>query len=67
MKKKNSALLQGLLYIILGIVFVYFAVIQVDENGWGVFAYVIIAMATIDFVTGFRFIFVGLREKMNKK
>ncbi|MHC5251397.1 YdiK family protein [Listeria kieliensis] len=56
-------LMQGLLYFILGIVFVYFAIQQVNTGGWGVFAYIIMAMAAIDFVTAIRFIFQGLRGK----
>ncbi len=55
-------LLQGLLYIILGIVFVYFAIQQVNLNGWGFFAYVIAGMAAVDFVTGARFIIQGFKK-----
>ncbi|WP_088810966.1 MULTISPECIES: YdiK family protein [Listeria] len=55
-------LLQGLLYIILGIVFVYFAIQQVNTSGWGFFAYVIAGMAAVDFVTGARFIIQGFKK-----
>ncbi|EUJ32042.1 hypothetical protein MFLO_07642 [Listeria floridensis FSL S10-1187] len=55
-------LTQGLLYFILGIVFVFFAIQEVNRSGWGIFAYIIIAMAAIDFVTAFRMFYQGLRK-----
>lgn len=59
----NKSIFQGLLYIVLGIVFVLFAVEQVNDSGWTILAYVIMAMAAIDFVTGARFIFIGLFKR----
>lgn len=61
--KINRPIIQGLLYIILGVVFVIFAIQQVDDSGWNFLAYIIMAMAAIDFVTGARFILMGISNR----
>ncbi|WP_163651974.1 YdiK family protein [Listeria sp. PSOL-1] len=64
MKKKNL-LFQSLLYLILGALFVYFAVNQVNDRGWGYLAYIIIAMAVFDFVAGLRLLFIAFAKRKN--
>ncbi|AQY51792.1 hypothetical protein PWEIH_00895 [Listeria weihenstephanensis FSL R9-0317] len=55
--------LQGLIYLVLAVVFVYFAVNQVNNNGWTILTYLMIAMSTVNFVTGIKFISIGLSKK----
>ncbi|MBC2304628.1 YdiK family protein [Listeria booriae] len=60
---KNPALMQGLIYLVLAVVFVYFAISQVNLNGWTIMTYLMIAMATVNFVTGLKFVLLGLTTK----
>ncbi|WP_430536136.1 YdiK family protein [Listeria rocourtiae] len=60
---KNPLAMQGLIYLVLAVVFVYFAISQVNMNGWTVMTYLMIAMATVNTVTGIRFVTVGLMKK----
>lgn len=62
-----SPLSSGILYIILGILFTYFAIDSVQREGeWGFFTYLLILLATFDFGNGLRMIFFHFKMKSKK-
>lgn len=63
----RSPLLSGTLYIVLGLVFTFFAIQQVKMNGFGFMVYVLIILATLDFGAGFRLIILHFRLKRDQK
>lgn len=63
----RSPLFSGVIYLLLGGVFTVFAIQQVTLNDWNFFAYVLIIIATFDFVAGFRLIFRYFNIKKGKK
>ncbi|MFT8322843.1 MAG: YdiK family protein [Bacillus sp. (in: firmicutes)] len=68
---RQSALLSGFLYILLGALFTYFAIQNIQTNKeWGFLTYVLILLATFDIGSGIRLIafhyFVKKKPK-NKK
>ncbi|KAB2329361.1 DUF4305 domain-containing protein [Cytobacillus depressus] len=54
---KRTPLFSGIIYIILGILFTYIAIqnVQRDQN-WGMFTYFLIIIATFDLGTGLRMV-----------
>ncbi|GKU85261.1 DUF4305 domain-containing protein [Niallia sp. NCCP-28] len=69
---KQSALFSGFLYILLGIVFIYFAIENIQTNqGWGFFTYILVILATFDIGSGIRLIafhfFIKKSANKNKK
>ncbi|EUJ43209.1 YdiK family protein [Paenilisteria rocourtiae] len=60
---RNPLAMQGLIYLVLAVVFVYFAISQVNMNGWTIMTYLMMAMATVNTVTGIKFVTVGLMKK----
>jgi len=65
--KRQSPLATGLLYIILGILFVALAIDNVERSGWNWLSYFIIFLATIDLGSGIRFIMLHYRLKRLQK
>ena len=53
---RRSPLLSGLIYFILGALFTYFAINDVQNNGWGFFSYLLVILATFDFGSGLKMI-----------
>lgn len=66
---RRSPMFSGLIYLLLGGLFTYFAVQDVNENGWGFFSYLLVILATFDFGSGIRIIFFSFKykDKLNKK
>ncbi|MFB3170770.1 YdiK family protein [Neobacillus sp. 179-C4.2 HS] len=60
---RRSPLFSGIIYIILGCLFTYFAIEDVTLNGWGFFSYLLVILATFDFGSGLRMIFFYNRYK----
>ncbi|MGF2614292.1 DUF4305 domain-containing protein [Rossellomorea vietnamensis] len=60
---RRSPLFSGILYILLGVLFTYFAVINVNDNGWGFFAYLMVLLATLDFGSGIRMVAMHFKIK----
>jgi len=60
---RRSPLFSGLIYIVLGCLFTYFAIEDVTLNGWGFFSYLLVILATFDFGSGLRMIFFYNRYK----
>lgn len=45
---RQTPLVSGFLYLLLAILFTYFAIKNVQEDGWGFFSYLLIILATFD-------------------
>lgn len=64
---KQSPLFSGIAYILLGSLFTYFAIQNVNESGWGFFSYLLVALATFDFGSGIRMILFHFKLKQVHK
>lgn len=66
---RRSPLFSGLIYLILGALFTYFAIDDVQNNGWGFFSYLLVILATFDFGSALKMIVFHFRyrDKMNKQ
>ncbi|MEH7444026.1 YdiK family protein [Heyndrickxia sp. MSNUG] len=64
---KQSPLFSGIVYILLGSLFTYFAIQNVSETGWGFFTYLLVMLATFDFGSGIRMILLHLKLKQIQK
>ncbi|WP_226086401.1 MULTISPECIES: YdiK family protein [Mesobacillus] len=64
---KQSPLFSGIVYILLGSLFTYFAIQNVNDSGWGFFSYLLVALATFDFGSGIRMILFHFKLKNIKK
>ena len=54
---RRTPLFSGLIYIILGILFTYIAIQDIQRNEeWGIFTYFLIIIATLDLGTGLRMV-----------
>ncbi|MBA4538586.1 YdiK family protein [Bacillus aquiflavi] len=63
---RASPLFTGFVYIFLGILFTFFAIQNVNQQGWGFFSYLLVLLATIDFGAGIRmtaFHFITKKKK----
>jgi len=63
----RSPLSSGMIYIILGIVFTFFAIQQVQLNEWNFFVYLLLILATLDFGAGFRLLAIHFRLKKEQR
>lgn len=69
---RQSALFSGIIYIILGILFIFFAIQDLGRNGgeWGFFTYAFVMLATFDIGSGIRMILFHMKLRSiesNKK
>ncbi|MBT2638900.1 YdiK family protein [Bacillus sp. ISL-39] len=64
---KQSPIFSGIVYILLGSLFTYFAIQNVNETGWGFFSYLLVALATFDFGSGIRMIMFHFKLKNIQK
>ncbi|MBM4765369.1 YdiK family protein [Bacillus sp. B15-48] len=53
---KQSPLFSGIVYLVLGLLFTYVAILTVNETGWGFFSYLLVLLATFDIGAGIRMI-----------
>ena len=60
---RRSPLFSGLIYILLGGLFVYFAIDDVQANGWGFFSYLLVILATFDVGSGIKMIVFHIKYK----
>jgi len=65
--KQSPTLLSGLIYLLLGGLFTYFAIQDVQESGWGVFTILLVFLATFDLGSGLKVIFFSFFQKESKK
>lgn len=64
--KRQSPLTLGIIYASLGILFTAIAVQNVTSSGWGLFSYVLVIIATMDFGSGIRMILLHFKVKSAK-
>ncbi|MEQ2527929.1 DUF4305 domain-containing protein [Robertmurraya yapensis] len=65
---RQTPLFSGILYIVLGLFFTYFAVQDLQKNGeWGIFTYLLVILATFDFGNGIRMILFHFKIKTIQK
>ncbi|AIM16797.1 MULTISPECIES: YdiK family protein [Neobacillus] len=60
---RRSPLFSGLIYFLLGSLFTYFAIEDVQNNGWGFFSYLLVILATFDFGSGLKMIHFHFKYK----
>lgn len=66
--RRQSPLISGFIYIVLGVIFTYLAINNVSQKGWNLFSFLIVFLATIDFGSGIRLIMLHVRlKRMQKK
>jgi hypothetical protein len=53
---RQSPLFSGIVYFLLGILFTYFAIQDVQASGWGFFVYLLVILAAFDFGSGIKMI-----------
>ncbi|MCJ8008947.1 YdiK family protein [Lederbergia wuyishanensis] len=65
----RSPFFSGIVYLVLGCIFTFFAIQQVTMSDWNFFVYLLLILATFDFGAGFRLIALHFRIKKqrNKK
>jgi hypothetical protein len=61
---RRTPLFSGIMYIILALLFTYFAIEHVNEEGWGFFSILFVILATFDFGSGLRLL--SLHFKFSK-
>ena len=66
---RRSPLFSGVIYLLLGVLFTYFAIGNVQDDGWGFFTYMLIFLATLDFGSGIRMIMLHfkIKKQLNHK
>ncbi|WP_423800417.1 YdiK family protein [Neobacillus sp. SAB-20_R2A] len=64
---RRSPLFSGLIYLILGVLFTYFAIDDVQNNGWGFFSYLLVILATFDFGSALKMIVFHFKYKGQMK
>ncbi|WP_042454606.1 YdiK family protein [Neobacillus dielmonensis] len=53
---RRSPFVSGLIYFLIGGLFTFFAIDDVQDNGWGFFSYLLVILATFDFGSGIKLI-----------
>ncbi|MFK2827193.1 YdiK family protein [Bacillus sp. B190/17] len=64
---RQSPLMTGILYLILGSFFTYLAIEDVNTGGFGFFTYLLILLATMDIGSGLRLVMMHFRLKSSEK
>ncbi|MEH7252225.1 YdiK family protein [Neobacillus niacini] len=64
---RRSPFVSGIIYLVLGALFTYFAIEDVTQNGWGFFSYLLVLLATFDFGAGIRIFFLYNKSKHKNK
>ncbi|AMM91436.1 YdiK family protein [Peribacillus simplex] len=65
--KRQSPLFMGIIYAGLGALFTAIAIQTVSSSGWGIFAYILVLIATLDFGSGLRMIMLHFKIKAAQK
>ncbi|MGG0717590.1 YdiK family protein [Robertmurraya massiliosenegalensis] len=64
----RTPLFSGIIYILLGVLFTYFAIQDIQRNDeWGFFTYLLVILATFDFGSGIRMILFHFKVKAIQK
>ncbi|MBO8178766.1 YdiK family protein [Aeribacillus pallidus] len=64
---KQTPLFSGIIYAILGTLFTYFAIQNVNNYGWGFFTFFFILLATLDYGSAIRLIAFHFRWKQQQR
>ncbi|MHC0039330.1 YdiK family protein [Pseudoneobacillus sp. C159] len=64
---RQTPIFSGFLYLLLGVLFTYFAINNVKEEGWGFFSYLLIILATFDLGAGLKMIAIHFKIKASTK
>jgi Domain of unknown function (DUF4305) len=64
---RKSPLFSGIVYLLLGILFTFFAIENVRAEGWGFFSYLLVILATFDLGAGIRIIIFYFKIKNTQK
>ncbi|MEG9298999.1 YdiK family protein [Mangrovibacillus sp. Mu-81] len=64
---RRSPLFSGVIYLLLGILFTYFAIQNVRDDGWGFFTYILVFLATLDFGSGLRMVMIHFKIRKQLK
>ncbi|MDQ0157726.1 YdiK family protein [Robertmurraya andreesenii] len=65
---RQSTLFSGILYIVFGLFFTFFAIQNLQQTGeWGFFTYLLILLATFDIGGGLRMVFFHFKLKSIQK
>ncbi|MDM5153074.1 YdiK family protein [Bacillus sp. DX1.1] len=64
---RNSPLFMAALYFLLGCIFTYLAIINVEDTIWNFYTLLLAGMATIDFNLALRLILVKFKTKTKKE
>ncbi|MEX3715594.1 DUF4305 domain-containing protein [Cytobacillus horneckiae] len=66
---RRIPLFSGIFYLLFGIIFIYFAILNLQINGeWGFFTYLLLIIATFDIGGGIKMIGLHFRiKKMQEK
>lgn len=65
---RPTPLSSGILYIVLGLLFTFFAIQNVQEDeGWGFFTYLLVILATFDLGSGIRMVLLHFKLKTIQK
>lgn len=63
---RQTPLFSGIIYLLLGSLFTFFAIQDINEDGgWGVFTFLLVILATFDFGSGIRMILIHFQLKKN--
>jgi hypothetical protein len=63
---RQTPLGSGILYLLLGSLFTYFAIQNVQEDGWGFFSYLLVILATFDLGAGIKVIAIHYKIKKSR-
>jgi hypothetical protein len=64
---RQSPLFSGIIYFLLGVLFTYFAIQDVQDDGWGFFTYLLVLLATFDVASGLKMVGFHFRIKKHTK
>lgn len=64
---RQSPIFSGVVYILLGALFTYFAVQDVQQSGWGFFSYLLVILATFDLGSGIKVILFSFSKNNSKQ
>jgi hypothetical protein len=53
---RKSPMFSGFIYLFLGFLFIFFAIQNVQESGWGIFTILLVILATFDCGSGLKII-----------
>lgn len=65
--KQSPPLFSGIIYFLLGGLFTYFAIQDVQQGGWSIFPLLLVFLATFDIGTGLKLLYISIFPKKDDK